>query len=89
MDTRALHLSTRMAAARITSYMEIHRLEANVACYLRNNLDWTEADTEVPGGKPHLWEESWDDDDMSEDFSTQLRYTRLLALENVIKYGAM
>ena len=38
------------------------------------STDWTEADAEVPGGKAHLWEESWDDDDTSEDFSAQLRY---------------
>ncbi|KAG8625859.1 hypothetical protein KVT40_006260 [Elsinoe batatas] len=29
-----------------------------------------------PGGQPattHLWEESWDDDDTSDDFATQLK----------------
>lgn len=36
-------------------------------------LDWEEGDTEMAGGKPNLWEESWDDDDSSEDFSAQLR----------------
>ncbi|KAH7130753.1 26 proteasome-like protein complex subunit Sem1 [Dendryphion nanum] len=36
--------------------------------------DWTEDDTQVPaGGNTHLWEESWDDDDTSDDFSVQLR----------------
>jgi len=35
--------------------------------------DWEERDTEMAGGKPNLWEESWDDDDSSEDFSAQLR----------------
>ncbi|EGX53333.1 hypothetical protein TWF173_010557 [Orbilia oligospora] len=36
--------------------------------------EWEEDETEVPGGgKPNLWEESWDDDDLSEDFSKQLR----------------
>lgn len=25
------------------------------------------------GGNTHLWEESWDDDDTSEDFSKQLK----------------
>jgi hypothetical protein len=26
----------------------------------------------------HLWEESWDDDDTSEDFSAQLKYVSIL-----------
>jgi len=41
-----------------------------------NLLDWTQEDTEVPGGSTHLWEESWDDDDENEDFSKQLKYVR-------------
>ena len=36
-------------------------------------LDWSQEDTEVPGGTTHLWEESWDDDDENEDFSKQLK----------------
>jgi 26 proteasome complex subunit DSS1 len=36
--------------------------------------DWTKEETEVPGDNTHLWEESWDDDDTSEDFSAQLKY---------------
>lgn len=35
--------------------------------------DWTEEETQIPGGNAHLWEESWDDDDTNEDFSVQLR----------------
>ncbi|KAI9846092.1 MAG: 26S proteasome complex subunit [Sclerophora amabilis] len=35
--------------------------------------DWSQEDTEVPGGNAHLWEESWDDDDTTEDFSAQLK----------------
>lgn len=35
--------------------------------------NWTQEDTEVPGDNTHLWEESWDDDDTSEDFSAQLK----------------
>ncbi|KAI9698955.1 MAG: hypothetical protein M1836_003144 [Candelina mexicana] len=34
--------------------------------------DWSQEDAEVPGGNTHLWEESWDDDDTSDDFSAQL-----------------
>lgn len=37
-------------------------------------VDWTQEETEVPGDNTHLWEESWDDDDTSEDFSAQLKY---------------
>lgn len=39
-------------------------------------LDWPQEETEVPGegGNTHLWEESWDDDDTSEDFSKQLKW---------------
>ncbi|KAL9040184.1 MAG: hypothetical protein Q9214_004588 [Letrouitia sp. 1 TL-2023] len=37
--------------------------------------DWPEEDQEVPegGSTTHLWEESWDDDDTSDDFSKQLK----------------
>ncbi|PVH87352.1 hypothetical protein DL98DRAFT_510215, partial [Cadophora sp. DSE1049] len=42
-------------------------VEANVRL-----ADWTQEETEVPGDNTHLWEESWDDDDTSEDFSAQL-----------------
>lgn len=39
--------------------------------------DWTQEETEVPGDNTHLWEESWDDDDTSEDFSAQLKYVSI------------
>jgi 26 proteasome complex subunit DSS1 len=35
--------------------------------------DWAEEDTELPSGNQHLWEESWDDDDTTDDFSKQLK----------------
>ncbi|RDA94027.1 hypothetical protein CP533_5281 [Ophiocordyceps camponoti-saundersi (nom. inval.)] len=38
--------------------------------------DWPEDQTEAAQGNSeakHLWEESWDDDDTSDDFSAQLR----------------
>ena len=38
------------------------------------HADWTQEETEVTGTNTHLWEESWDDDDTSEDFSAQLKY---------------
>jgi len=36
-------------------------------------IDWTEENTDLPSGNSHLWEESWDDDDTSDDFSAQLK----------------
>lgn len=40
--------------------------------------DWAPEDTEAAAGgsgtTQHLWEESWDDDDTSDDFSAQLKY---------------
>lgn len=44
------------------------------------SIDWPAEDQEVPpgeGGTTHLWEESWDDDDTSEDFSKQLKWVIL------------
>ncbi|MCJ1245032.1 26S proteasome complex subunit [Trapelia coarctata] len=35
--------------------------------------DWPKEDAEVPAGNTHLWEESWDDDDTSDDFSKILK----------------
>ncbi|OAA53321.1 DSS1/SEM1 family protein [Cordyceps fumosorosea ARSEF 2679] len=39
--------------------------------------DWPEDQTEAAQGSngqtKHLWEESWDDDDTTDDFSTQLK----------------
>ena len=44
--------------------------------------DWPASEQEVPSGTAgregergatHLWEESWDDDDTSEEFSKQLK----------------
>ena len=40
--------------------------------------DWRPEDTEVANSSGHLWEESWDDDDTSDDFSKQLKYGNLL-----------
>ncbi len=39
-------------------------------------IDWSDADTDAKagGGKNALWEESWDDDDTSDDFSAQVRW---------------
>lgn len=38
--------------------------------------DWSVEETEAANSSEtkHLWEESWDDDDTSDDFSQQLKY---------------
>lgn len=41
------------------------------------DTDWPDDQTEAAqtrGDTKHLWEESWDDDDTTDDFSTQLKY---------------
>jgi len=48
--------------------------------------DWTQEETEVPGNNTHLWEESWDDDDTSEDFSAQLKYVSILHAPHTLNY---
>lgn len=43
--------------------------------FIKIFADWPQEDSEVPGEQDtHLWEESWDDDDTTEDFSKQLKY---------------
>lgn len=49
------------------------------------DADWPQEETEqgsssANGGNVHLWEESWDDDDASEDFSKQLRCVSFIPL---------
>lgn len=38
-----------------------------------NSTDWTEEEAQIPEANTHLWEESWDDDDTSEEFLAQLQ----------------
>ncbi|KAI9148155.1 putative 26S proteasome complex subunit sem-1 [Paramyrothecium foliicola] len=44
---------------------------------ISDGTDWPEDQTEAAQGRSgetkHLWEESWDDDDTTDDFSTQLK----------------
>jgi hypothetical protein len=45
--------------------------------FCAKKTDWEAEETEAAGGSgttQHLWEESWDDDDTSDDFSAQLKY---------------
>ncbi|KAF8430204.1 DSS1/SEM1 family-domain-containing protein [Tirmania nivea] len=35
--------------------------------------DWEDTESEQKASKANLWEESWDDDDTSDDFAEQLR----------------
>lgn len=46
----------------------IYGLQANTA-----PTDWPDEQTSLPEGSAHLWEESWDDDDTSEDFAVMLK----------------
>lgn len=69
---RTFLLRVRMSAAHLLIYIYVFK-----RCYTRAELmlfvDWTEEETQIPGGNTHLWEESWDDDDTNEDFAVQLR----------------
>lgn len=47
---------------------------------LTASVDWGEEETQTHGDKTHLWEESWDDDDTTEDFANQLRLVKTLLL---------
>jgi len=40
--------------------------------------DWSDTETDGKSGKSkNLWEESWDDDETTDDFAAQLRYILL------------
>lgn len=56
-------------------FFEAHRTFTTIGKWAKADswVDWPQEDAEVPGGNTHLWEESWDDDDTSEDFSKQLK----------------
>jgi len=57
-------------------------LARRTAAY-RETADWPQEETEAAGNggtTQHLWEESWDDDDTSDDFSAQLKYRDPAAL---------
>jgi hypothetical protein len=54
-----------------------------------NTLDWDDSQTDLATlsgagsagsavGGDKLWEDNWDDDDIEEEFSTQLRFATLL-----------
>ena len=42
--------------------------------------DWTEEEAQMPEATTHLWEESWDDDDTSEEFLAQLKYDTVFSI---------
>lgn len=47
------------------------------AIFFHRQTDWPADQTEAAqrnGETKHLWEESWDDDDTSDDFSNQLKW---------------
>lgn len=55
------------------------KLDREKAWKLTHRTDWPEDQTEAAaqqqegGESKHLWDESWDDDDTSDDFSQQLK----------------
>ncbi|KAJ3541001.1 hypothetical protein NM208_g4808 [Fusarium decemcellulare] len=54
--------------------------------------DWPEDQTEAAktgGETKHLWEESWDDDDTSDDFSTQLKFEKLERTRQQLREGGL
>jgi len=65
----------------------LHHASPTYCCTLRPYLwltpptDWPVEETEAAnsGETKHLWEESWDDDDTSDDFSQQLKYVTPLS----------
>lgn len=67
-----LLLSLQSPAGRRAGLMEkklgMMKIEADT------QTDWEDAETDGKSGKSkNLWEESWDDDDNSDDFASQLR----------------
>ncbi len=58
-----------------TSLLRVSRFESEAwrRVELTCCVDWGEEETQTHGDKTHLWEESWDDDDTTEDFANQLR----------------
>ncbi|GAO49391.1 hypothetical protein G7K_3541-t1 [Saitoella complicata NRRL Y-17804] len=53
--------------------------------------DWTDAEAGVnlPGGKTALWEDNWDDDDVEDDFSNQLKYVDPRSAECNVQRGPL
>jgi hypothetical protein len=62
-----------------------------------SHAEWKDEETDVAkyleqsgatggGGAPsHLWEDTWDDDDVEEEFSVQLRYEVYIIEVNLLK----
>jgi len=63
---------------------EMERLLLSTKAALTQRVDWTQEEAEVPADNTHLWEESWDDDDTSEDFSAQLKSVHWGSILNVL-----
>lgn len=47
----------------------LRALSTDLACHFVTDWEETEEDTE----DAHFWEDNWDDDDVEDDFSKQLR----------------
>lgn len=61
-------------------------------------IDWDDSQTDLahlggaaPGaaksGGDKLWEDNWDDDDVEDDFSVQLRCVPICAFSHYVSYG--
>lgn len=61
----------------------------SIGCGASNTLDWDDSQTDLANlagsgtagsaaGGDKLWEDNWDDDDIEEEFSTQLRFVVLV-----------
>ena len=61
---------------RLETWVEVYKIKCCMAP-ADGFSDWPQEDTEEAaqgaGNAQHLWEESWDDDDTSEDFSKVLK----------------
>lgn len=45
-------------------------------------IDWQDTEAENAGSEANMWEESWDDDDTSEDFAAQLRQVGITSVRS-------
>ena len=67
----------------------------DLEAFCLSGIDWEDSQTDLahlggaaPGqaksGGDKLWEDNWDDDDIEDDFSVQLRYVRRCTLKSTV-----
>jgi hypothetical protein len=82
MSSRSLPSKVSLSCAPFTHYTNIP--DTTLLNYLPPSLDWDDSQTDLahlggvaPGAAKSegdkLWEDNWDDDDIEEEFSVQLR----------------